>query len=146
MRTSTLRPDLVLALTLSVLAALGALHAMERLGGLSKDTWFQSDQWRVYENMTSASSDHYRSKVHPLFSLTSLVAVKALEKAGGFTALQAVHVVLVSVVFLWTMAFFALLRVLGLLRLDAAVFTGQAWSVRRAYSGLPSLKPTPLVP
>lgn len=120
--------DLVLALTLSALAALGAFHAIQRLGGatLGSDTWFESDQERVYANMTRSNSNHDRSKVHPLFSLASLVAVKALEKAGGFTALQAVHVVLVSVVFLWTLAFFGVLRLLGCPRLDAALFTGVA--------------------
>ncbi|MGH8613132.1 MAG: hypothetical protein ACREYF_14225 [Gammaproteobacteria bacterium] len=125
MRTSTLRPDLVLALTLSVLATLGALQGMERLGGLS-DTWFESDQDRVYENMTRVNSDHYRSKVHPLFPLASLPAVTVLAKLGGVTPLQAVRVALASVVFLWTMAFFALLRLLGCPRLDAVLFTAVA--------------------
>jgi hypothetical protein len=46
-----------------------------------QDIWLGVDIARVFDNMTSRGSNHYRLKVHPLFSLIAYPPVTVLEKA-----------------------------------------------------------------
>jgi hypothetical protein len=39
--------------------------------GITADAWFDSDIHRVVDNLTDRNSDHYRTNVHPLFSLAA---------------------------------------------------------------------------
>jgi hypothetical protein len=86
------------------------------------DAWFDADISRVVSNMSDRAGDHYRTKVHPLFSLLTYPPVAAL-KALGLRRLPAVRAVMVAVAGLWAAALFALLRVIGCRRPEAIVFT-----------------------
>jgi hypothetical protein len=87
------------------------------------NTWFESDLPRVYENMTSAGSNHYRTKVHPLFSLISFTPVYLLRKTLDVEPVIAVRMVTAAVAALWGVAMFVLLRLVGCRRFDAVLFT-----------------------
>jgi hypothetical protein len=47
-----------------------------------RNVWFQADVARVYSNMTERRSDHYRTKVHPLFSISTNPLIHLLHKFG----------------------------------------------------------------
>jgi hypothetical protein len=87
------------------------------------DVWFEGDVKRVFDNMTDRFSAHYRTNMHPLFSLLGLVCTKALQHLFKITPLAAVRVTLTGCAALWMAAFFHVLRLLGLRRLDSSVFT-----------------------
>jgi len=87
------------------------------------DVWFQSDLKRVFENMTDRfARGHYRVKVHPLHSLLTYSPTFVLRKMG-FDPLHAVRIVTASIAAGYLVAVYALLRVVGCLRVDAFVFS-----------------------
>ncbi|MBS0171648.1 MAG: hypothetical protein JSR62_14965 [Nitrospira sp.] len=87
------------------------------------DVWFQSDLKRVSDNMTDRfSRGHYRVKVHPLHSLLTYSPTLLLRKSG-FAPLQAVQLVTASIAGFYLLMYYALLRAIGCLRVDALVFS-----------------------
>jgi hypothetical protein len=54
------------------------------------DSWFEADVPRVFANMTDRHSNHYRTKVHPLFSLTGFLPVYLIKKVFHVEAIVAV--------------------------------------------------------
>jgi hypothetical protein len=122
------RPDVVLAILLSVGAAVAVLHGARQLDPLlltweGMDVWLSGDTGRVFENVTSRESDHYRVKVHPLFSLAAYPLVKALRIAARLSPATAVHVLLAGAAAAAIVLFFGLLRVIGCRHPDAVLFT-----------------------
>jgi hypothetical protein len=122
------RIDLAFAAMLALAAGIASFAASESLDRAflhpaAEDAWFQSDMPRVYANMTSRGSDHYRASVHPLFALAALPAVGAFWKVLGFDALTSVRLVLAVVAALSIAAFFAIVRLAGLARLDSVLFS-----------------------
>lgn len=118
--------DLLLAVCLAVLAAIASYQGSTRLDPIvlrTWDVWFQADVGRVYINMTDRWSDHYRTKVHPLFSLLMSPPVYALKRALGVDPLAATRLVIAGVASLWIITLFVLLRVIGCRRLDSVLFT-----------------------
>jgi len=93
------------------------------LGWPAVDVWFEGDVGRVYANMTSRGSNHYRSSVHPIFSLTAYGLVMATRKVTGSDPETAVRLVMASAAAVWIAAVYLVLRLITLRRLDAAVFT-----------------------
>lgn len=91
------------------------------------DFWFQSDMARVFFNMTGADVPHYRTSVHPLFSLAGYFSTKTvLDIFGGFAnfgKVQAVQMIIALIAFFWAAALYVLLRLMSLPRLDAAIFS-----------------------
>ena len=87
------------------------------------DIWFDSDPPRVFDNMVSRFSDHKRADVHPFFALLGFVPVFLLRSIAGFDNLTAVRIVLAAVGAVWIVLVYALLRLIGLHRLHAIVFT-----------------------
>ncbi|MBD2593975.1 hypothetical protein H6G74_06485 [Nostoc spongiaeforme FACHB-130] len=87
------------------------------------NVWFGGDMQRVFDNMTSRLSNHYRLKVHPLFSLLAYPGVKVLEKAFNFEPVTAVRIVIAVVAALWLSSLFITLRLLGCRRFDATLFS-----------------------
>lgn len=76
--------DTALALALALLGGIGLYlivrsHgdalAMRSIGG----RWFQSDGWRVFDDMVSLAASHHRNSVRPLFSLLSLPGTTLLQ-------------------------------------------------------------------
>lgn len=60
------------------------------------DLWFGADLPRVVENMTLPNSDHYRTSVHPIFSLIALPLARPLVMLGAGRDVAARLVVLAS--------------------------------------------------
>lgn len=89
---------------------------------LLENVWFEADLHRVFGNMTDRASDHYRTKVHPIFSLAAFPPVHALTMLG-FTKLDAVRLFVAAAAGLWAGLFLLTLRAVGLPRLDAVLFT-----------------------
>jgi hypothetical protein len=86
-------------------------------------TWFEADVVRAFTNMSDRSSNHYRTKVHPLFPLISYAPVYTLKKTLGLQAVNAVQIVIASVASLWIGALFILLRLVGCRKFDALSFS-----------------------
>jgi hypothetical protein len=120
--------DILLGAALALVAVLGSLQGASRIDPVflhpaAEDAWFQSDMPRVYQNMTRRGSDHYRASVHPLFAFAVLPPVGALWKGLGLEPLTAVRAIVAAVAALWAATLFAILRLAGLARLDASLFT-----------------------
>jgi hypothetical protein len=86
------------------------------------NVWFQADTARVYSNLTDRGSNHYRTSVHPLFSLATNPIITILNKAGleKQTAVKLFNATLSS---LWLVMFYFILRLLNLRKIDAFQFT-----------------------
>ena len=125
------RLDVVLALSLAVLAGSVTLQRVRQIPvslytvkGQGYDIWFDADLYRVYSNMSSTWSNHrFHTRKHPLFILTAYPMVKSLRILFCFSPIQAVQGTLAIVAALWAGLFFAILRKIGCLRLDAMLFT-----------------------
>jgi len=89
----------------------------------AQDVWFGSDIPTVFGNITSFKSDFGRNNKHPLFPLLIFPLVFGLSKLLLLDVLTAVRLVVVLVAAGWMGALYALLRCMGLQRLDASLFT-----------------------
>ena len=87
------------------------------------DVWFDADLYRVFSNMTERGSDHYRTRVHPIFSLIAFPPVSLLVQGLNLEPIAAVRAVIAVVAALWSAALFTLLRILGCRRTDAVLFS-----------------------
>ncbi|MDJ0707545.1 MAG: hypothetical protein QNJ46_30080 [Leptolyngbyaceae cyanobacterium MO_188.B28] len=120
--------DILILLTLALLGG-GACYWGSQwinpgvLDSNAASAWFEADVPRVFENMTDRHSNHYRTKVHPLFSLLAFPPVFALQKAFQLTPLQAVNWVMAGMAALWIGLLFVLLRSLNCRRGDAVLFS-----------------------
>jgi hypothetical protein len=97
-------------------------HIPILLDSKADDVWFEADVARVFDNMTLRLSNHFRSQVHPLFSLFGLGLTHLFSWMPGVGKLGAVRMSIALSAALWVMLLFALLRTLHCRRLDAAVF------------------------
>jgi hypothetical protein len=86
------------------------------------DQWFESDTKRVVQNMTDRWSNHYRTRVHPLFSLVAFPPVYALREITGTQPITAVKIVIAVVASLWVGTLFAVLRLIGCRQFDTVLF------------------------
>lgn len=89
----------------------------------SMDFWFEADTLREISNMTRVHDDHYRTSVHPLFSLFTYVPVYMVKHGLSVSPLRAVLLVCSIVGGLWIGTLYVLFRLLGCRKLDATVFT-----------------------
>lgn len=88
------------------------------------DAWFESDLPRVFENITDRSSNHYRTKVHPLFSLLAFPPSFILRQFFNLDAITAARVMIAAIAGIWASSLFSLLRLMRCHRLDASLLTG----------------------
>jgi len=119
------RTDFVVALFIFILAAVGSYHDNLRLNmkALSvPNVWYQGDIGRVYSNMTDRKSNHYRTKVHPIFSLATNPVVFALSKAG-LSQEVAVRSVVASAAGVVLVLLYCTLRLLNLQTLESLLFS-----------------------
>ena len=86
------------------------------------NVWFQADIARVYSNMTARKSDHYRTKVHPLFSISTNPMIHVLHKSG-LSKDVAVKVLMSTITGLWLILLYSIFRFLDLQILDAILFS-----------------------
>lgn len=118
--------DVIIPLLAGTALFLWSWQASRRLGPnilTSNDMYLQADNMRVYHNMTDLFSNHYRTKVHPLFSLFCCLPTLVLKKVVGLEPSNAFRLVLASSAAVWIAGLFILFRLIGLARLDAGVFT-----------------------
>jgi hypothetical protein len=93
------------------------------------NSWFEADINRVYENMTERTSLHYRTKVHPLFSITFCPAVNFCNRHFlHLPKATVVHLILALNAFGWVLLCYAALRIITGRILDAACYTALALS------------------
>lgn len=59
---------LSILLIIAIVTWQGQELSVRSIGG----RWFQSDGWRVFDDMVDFSSNHYRNTLRPLFSLISM--------------------------------------------------------------------------
>ena len=85
------------------------------------NVWFQADTGRTLSNMVDPGSDHYRTKVHPIFSITAYPIVAAGRAVWSGTDLEAAMRVQSLIAGLWLTAFYTLARLLSFDRLTAAL-------------------------
>ncbi len=121
------RQDILIVLILAVAAGF-ASYSLAQL--ISPDSlkrggtiWFEADIPRVFSNMTDRFSNHYRVKVHPLFSLIGYFPVYLLRKFFDFELIVAVKTVIAIVASLWLGTLFIVLRLIGCCRWDAMLFS-----------------------
>ena len=120
------RMDWVFAALLALSVAIACLliaRAMPSFLFQSMDFWFEADTLREVSNMTRVHDDHYRTSVHPLFSLITFIPVYLVKHGLSVSPLRAVLLVSSVIGGLWTGTLYVLLRVLGCRKLDATVFT-----------------------
>ncbi len=123
---------LVDVLIIIIIASLSAFFSFKAAGVLpddvvysesTKNSWFESDVYRVFDNMIDRGSNHYRTKVHPIFSLVAYSPVYAMGKLCDIPPLKAVHIVMAAVCALWSACFYILLKLITRRCLDAVLFT-----------------------
>ena len=83
--------------------------------------WFNADTSRTFDNMTRIDSEHYRTSVHPLFSILTYPSVGVL-KAFGLSDELAVKTLVATIAGLWLAVQFIVFRAIGLKIFDAALF------------------------
>jgi hypothetical protein len=91
------------------------------------DAWFQGDISRVYRNMTSGNSNHYRAKVHPLFSISTLPVVAGLARLGVDRMMSCLGL-MALMAGIWTGALFIMCRTLTGHLGQASLFTLIGWA------------------
>ncbi|HUK62440.1 MAG TPA: hypothetical protein VLV15_03875, partial [Dongiaceae bacterium] len=143
-----MRRRLADGLTIAALAglAMAVVHRLVLLIGPAQydlanmDFWFQADTPRVFQNVTSRWSNHYRTSAHPLFSIFQFAADHAVARVVRGPQLAVVPWLVAFEAALWVASLFLLLKIVGLKRLDAAVFTVMASSTAAAMFWLPTLE------
>lgn len=123
--------DIVIAVVIGAIAAIASYVLAQQVNSViveekAWDVWFEADIPRTFQNMIDRHSDHYRAKVHPLFSISTFVPVSLLMNLFHLQPLIAVRVMTSLVAALWLAAIYALLRLISCRRVDAIIFSGLA--------------------
>ena len=121
------KADLGWLLGLVVLGVVGALLIASRIDPAvlqrqTQDTWFDADVARVISDMTSRTNSHFRTNVHPLFSLWVYPLTTLVKTVGGISAVSAAEAVVAMAAGTVLAMIFLVLRLLGCRRFDAVVF------------------------
>jgi len=129
-------PDGVISLVLAIGAFAAVLAASAALGHdptikAVSGFWFQSDAFRVLEDMDDFSANHFRD-VHPLFTSMAMPIVLAIKFITGLDALHAVGIFNAIVAALWVLLLYRIQRRVGSAPLDACLFAVLAASTSAA--------------
>ncbi len=117
--------DILIIVMLAIAAALALNYATGLINPIvyrENNIWFDSDPKRVFSNMSDIGGNHYRTKVHPIFSLTTFPPVYLL-KLTGLETIAAIRALVSVVACLWISALYTLLRLIGIRRFDCALFS-----------------------
>jgi hypothetical protein len=119
--------DILIVIVLAVVAGLASYGCAQFISPIlfenpSWDLWFESDLPRSFANMISRESNHYRTSVHPLFSLIAFPPVYILNTVG-LEAITSVRIIIALVASLWISTLFTLLRLMDCRQLDAILFS-----------------------
>ena len=104
---------LAAGLLAATVALLGNAHFPTSAYLGTHDTWFEGDLRRVYSNMVDRQSDHYRSKVHPLFSIVAYVMTWVPRRLLSIDPVLSVRIVGTAMAFIWGALLFALLQAIA---------------------------------
>jgi hypothetical protein len=120
--------DLLFALLLALAAAGASWFASARVPlpvyAHRYDIWFEGDMERVYDNMVDRHSDHYRSKVHPLFSLVAYGLTWLPRCALHLDPVISVRLVMAAAALVWAALLYTLLRTIAADSLGALLLGG----------------------
>jgi hypothetical protein len=117
--------DVLLALTLVLIGGSASHQGSTLIPPIllsTYDVWFESDLARIYDNMADRWSDHYRTKVHPAFSLLTHPVIFGLKHVGGLDAATSIRTFNAAIAGVWLAVLFVLLRIIGCRPFDAALF------------------------
>lgn len=121
--------DILISVLLGLLAVFSVCYATQLIapgivGERAFNIWFDGDSPRIYFNLIDPNHPwHERDKVHPLFSLLTYPFILIQTNVFHVEALTAINQLVAAVAFLWIIALFALLRLMGCYRLDAVVLS-----------------------
>lgn len=118
--------DWLIALILAIAAGIASYETSKVVPVITLqtyDVWFESDLARVYDNMVDRWSDHYRTKVHPLFSLLTHPFIYVLTKIAGLAPVVAVRVFTAAAAGAWIATLFSILRLAGCRLADSVLFS-----------------------
>lgn len=121
-------PDIAVSAILGVLSFVAILIAYDKLSPAilhysTWDFWFEGDPARVvFQALDRESTHHHSTSHHPLFSLVIFPPVEALRLLG-VPAELAIGLTLALCGAVWAALANATLRLMGLARLDAVIFT-----------------------
>lgn len=123
------RTELILVLLAGVIVAASAYLIADKMPPELyrpeyMNSWFGGDINRVYENMTERGSNHYRTKVHPLFSLIFCPLVYFFNRfLFHFSRYATVRLLLGAGVFAWVVIFYAAVRMITGRVADSILYT-----------------------
>ena len=109
-RWRELAPLVAAGVLVAAIAFIGSKHFPTSAYLGATDVWFEGDLRRVYSNMVDRQSDHYRSKVHPLFSIVAYVMTWVPRRALSIDPVLSVRLVGAAMAFVWGLLLFLLLR------------------------------------
>jgi hypothetical protein len=129
-RVHQFRADILVVVVLAALAGLASYEGQRLVGSFialgpnSWNVWFEDDSPRVFDNMVvGRTGGHYRTDVHPLFSLAAYAPTYVLRKVAGMDNIHAVRIVFAGIAAAWLGVLFILLRLIGCHRFDATLFS-----------------------
>ena len=109
--------DVALALLLALAAACVSWFASASVPlpvyRAGSDLWFEGDAQRVFDNLVDRRSDHYRSKVHPLFSIVGYGLTWIPRCALHLDPLLSVRIVMAAAAFVFGALLFLVLHVIA---------------------------------
>lgn len=88
--------------------------------------WFQSDGWRVFDDLTRFGANHYRDQVHPLFSLIGLGCTALIRAVFGLDPLGTIRFFNGACFIAWCGLLYATARLAGCRMVDALLVVGVA--------------------
>ena len=81
--------------------------------------WFQSDGWRVFDDLINFRANHYRDQVHPLFSLLGEAGTAIVRVVSGLDPLRTIRVFNGVCYVAWCGLLYATVRLAGCRIVDA---------------------------
>lgn len=85
--------------------------------------WFQSDGWRVYDDLIDFDANHYRDQVHPLFSLIGQACTHLLRALFRTDPLATIRLFNGACFLAWCGLLYATARLAGCRMVDAVLVT-----------------------
>ena len=121
---SRFQRDIYIILCLSFIAMFLSLYSSHLLDPAvirrdSQSSYFEADVARVYNNMADRYSNHYRTKVHPLFSLIAATPVLIAKKALRIPPYYSIKIYIAVIASFWIISIYIFLRLIGCQKFDA---------------------------
>ena len=122
------RTDILVVIALAAAACLAYFAAISLWGEgairLSiSGRWFQSDGWRVFDDMTNFDANHSRDRVHPLFSLFAIGATTLIRAIVPVDPEGAIRIFNGIAFMTWCGLLYATMRIVGCKIVDAVLLT-----------------------